>query len=377
MSQAVTHSREEFFRQHIARPPAQDAIITLSGGMPYDHEVGADQMDIVLVPCPFLPVHGAALTPALSEAIQSKLDKHGYVIINNCPWIDKSVFEEEVSINRALREEFQRNGDLSESKTQSGSALDPIFLIQMEERLSDPAVQGTLQFSTLDMQVEEEKGMLRLLMSPIGEISAVENEGGDDDISVIKPSQNTVLDERSYKTSGEFELHTDLTYAKKPPEYMGLYIGQTDLQRHAQSQLAHIDDALKKLSPQVIAELQKPNFKFALPDRGDAQQSFGVSSILKGLKKSFVTGAILTANDDSFDVRFRQDTVTGKTAEASNALNELAQAFDSVRFGYFPQPGTLMIVDNRKVAHGRTPFIASHDDDDRHMLRAYVNGGMA
>src|SRR5262249_30721913 len=61
-------------------------------------------------------------------------------------------------------------------------------------------------------------------------------------------------------------------------------------------------------------------------------------------------------------------------AEAEGALNALrgmagaAGATEAVQL----RPGSLLILDNRRCAHGRTRFPARFDGTDRWMLRVYV-----
>ena len=61
-----------------------------------------------------------------------------------------------------------------------------------------------------------------------------------------------------------------------------------------------------------------------------------------------------------------------KTREAAIAMQQLKKALYNNRFEYFLEPGDFLILDNRKVMHGRYPFQAYFDKKDRWLQRVYV-----
>ncbi len=336
----------------------QDAIITLSGDWVYESTLKSGQLDMVLEPNPYMfgPYIPAA-SPSLKETIQSKLHNHGYVIVNNAPCLDKSAYEDNVE---PLVDFLMKINQIEEQIAETRLSR------RDEQRLRNKIRQDfAKENSALNQKIKHEKNILRVVVNCIGHSVVFEGEGNDDmgDVSVIKPSRAIVSGETSFKTSNEFFPHTDMSYADNPPDFMTLYIGQTDQLRRAQSVFSSVDAAVKLLEPETITELLKEQFNFKLPNRANQRD-----------QSSFVQGAVLKdIGNGHYHVRFRRDTLSAQNNTATEALDKLKQAFGAVSFGYVAQPGTIMIVDNRRVLHGRSPFIASHDDDDRYVLRAYAS----
>lgn len=77
------------------------------------------------------------------------------------------------------------------------------------------------------------------------------------------------------------------------------------------------------------------------------------------------------------DPEIRYDAVYQRPAdpadrEAADALAALAEAIDATAVAHVLTTGQLLIVDNRRVVHGRTLFPARYDGTDRWLLRAMV-----
>jgi L-asparagine oxygenase len=58
--------------------------------------------------------------------------------------------------------------------------------------------------------------------------------------------------------------------------------------------------------------------------------------------------------------------------EAAHALAELRVALDEARTGHVLRSGDLMVLDNRRVAHARTPFVPRYDGRDRWLIRTMI-----
>jgi len=84
------------------------------------------------------------------------------------------------------------------------------------------------------------------------------------------------------------------------------------------------------------------------------------------------TAVILGRKDDPeicYDSVYMHPTNPGDTA-ARAALDDVAAAVQNRALSLVLEPGDLLLVDNRRVVHGRTPFPAAYDGKDRWLLRA-------
>lgn len=61
-------------------------------------------------------------------------------------------------------------------------------------------------------------------------------------------------------------------------------------------------------------------------------------------------------------------------AEAAAALRALHTRLDEVHMSHVMSPGDLLIFDNKRVVHSRTPFTARFDGTDRWLMRTMVSG---
>jgi L-asparagine oxygenase len=85
--------------------------------------------------------------------------------------------------------------------------------------------------------------------------------------------------------------------------------------------------------------------------------------------------AVLTGTREAPEIRF--DPVYMVPAdpaddEARSAFECLTEAVNAAAVGYVLQPGDLLVVDNRRVAHARSPFVPRFDGSGRWLLRAMV-----
>jgi len=60
--------------------------------------------------------------------------------------------------------------------------------------------------------------------------------------------------------------------------------------------------------------------------------------------------------------------------EAADALRELGACLDNVAISHVMERGDLLIFDNKRVVHARTPFTARFDGTDRWLMRTMICG---
>lgn len=78
------------------------------------------------------------------------------------------------------------------------------------------------------------------------------------------------------------------------------------------------------------------------------------------------------------DMRLRVDTVYLAPADprdraARTALHFMHSALDAAAVAHNLEPGDLLVLDNRRAAHARTPFVPRYDGRDRWLLRVMVS----
>lgn len=160
---------------------------------------------------------------------------------------------------------------------------------------------------------------------------------------------------QAYFTSGEFPLHTDLSYVPSPPNYLLTLCVAADELGGGVSKLASLQDAGQRLSSEDRAVLMQPCFSF---------------------ENAPNTGEGICANRPIHDVsegnecwRFRQDTLQYPPG-AARAVDNLTAVLEENVVHVTLQAGDLLVLDNHRIAHGRTAF---NVPSKRHLLRTYAD----
>lgn len=142
------------------------------------------------------------------------------------------------------------------------------------------------------------------------------------------------------------------------PSFVLLYCLRPDRERKAATIISDVRDILPLLSPKSVALLQRPIFRFKIPD------SFG--SVNEMSEKMAVLEGELSDPRFSYslDGKVVVDSADAtEEADAYAALKELDDAMNCVENQHrvFLEAGDLLIINNHATAHGRTDFVL-HDD---------------
>jgi hypothetical protein len=78
-------------------------------------------------------------------------------------------------------------------------------------------------------------------------------------------------------------------------------------------------------------------------------------------------------NQDLTQIVYDRALMTGLTRRAHKALDALSWSVSRVSKTVFLGTNDLLIIDNKRVVHGRTPFSARYDGSDRWIKRALVS----
>jgi L-asparagine oxygenase len=119
--------------------------------------------------------------------------------------------------------------------------------------------------------------------------------------------------------------------------------------------LPHLDD--------VIDVLRAPRFR----TRPDA--SFCETGARGDLGSPM---AVITGTDDDPMFTYDEDLMVGTDPEAERALARLTRVVHDRAVAVVLEAGDLLVLDNHRVVHGRSPFVARFDGADRWVQRAFV-----
>jgi clavaminate synthase/L-asparagine oxygenase len=158
------------------------------------------------------------------------------------------------------------------------------------------------------------------------------------------------------------EFHTEMAYHRLQPRFVMLACARADHEGKAATLVASIRNALPLMSQAAIDVLYDSpmpcNLDIAF--RGGQEPSPQVQvKVLDGER------------DDPF-LGYDRELLVPQDDVQARALQELSDALDAVTRSIQLQPGQLVIVDNYRTTHARTPFTPRWDGVDRWLHRMYI-----
>lgn len=158
------------------------------------------------------------------------------------------------------------------------------------------------------------------------------------------------------------EFHTEMAYHRLQPQYVMLACSRADHENKAATLVASIRRALPLIDKQHIAQL------LAEPVPCNVDIAFR-----GGDPDGPVTSVhVLTGDPQDPMLGYDRELLTPKTPEAKAAVAALSDALDEVTEQVRLDPGDLLIVDNYRTTHARTPFTPRWDGEDRWLHRMYI-----
>jgi hypothetical protein len=125
---------------------------------------------------------------------------------------------------------------------------------------------------------------------------------------------------------------------------------------------ADVDDVVTYLSDDDIAVLQTDQFTTTVDP----------SFMANGEPDATVVVTPLTKRRNDYTFVYDQLLMSGTTARAAHALQSLHRAVRRATRQIVLDSGDLLVIDNDRAVHGRTPFAPRYDGTDRWLKRALV-----
>lgn len=155
-------------------------------------------------------------------------------------------------------------------------------------------------------------------------------------------------------------FHTENAFHPQRPDFVMLLCLRSDHEKVAEIRTGCIRQVLSLLSGKSRDELFKPSFITSPPP------SFGLR------ENASEAHAILTGARDDPDMRIDVEATKPIDADAEAAMSDLGKLLAANSQALIPEPGDLVIIDNRVTVHGRSCFIPRYDGSDRWLQRTFV-----
>ncbi|HLJ98299.1 MAG TPA: TauD/TfdA family dioxygenase [Streptosporangiaceae bacterium] len=205
-------------------------------------------------------------------------------------------------------------------------------------------------------------GLLGIVAAVIGDQYGFKPELDGQIIQDIIPVAGFEETQQSISSTAELYTHVELAFTDDRADHLALFCLRADHERVAATTLSPIESMLPLLSGEAVEILGQHRFKTTVD-----------MSFLRGIgtTEPIYAGPIRVFSGSASRPRIRADfaETTGIDADAQAALDELRYAAEKVATSIFLEPGDLLVIDNHHAFHGRTPFTARGDGQDRWLLR--------
>lgn len=179
----------------------------------------------------------------------------------------------------------------------------------------------------------------------------------------LYPTPGNADKQSSESSSVLLAFHTELAFHPFLPDYVLLYGLRQDPYKEARTMFASVRRFFDLLSPAEKETL------FAKLFRTGIDYSFGNTAQERG------TGPLVSVlYGDRLDpfMRYDLDLMVGQTPAACRALEVVRELVNEVKQDVVVEPGSLLILDNRRCVHARSVFRATFDGRDRWLQRMSV-----
>jgi alpha-ketoglutarate-dependent taurine dioxygenase len=209
------------------------------------------------------------------------------------------------------------------------------------------------------------EGALTLIGCYLGSIFSFREEHEGVLIRSITPNnkKNSAVTGGSYGTH-ELKLHTEVAWADHRPDFIILFCLRKNPLSPAITTISFSQRAYEQLSPDDKVNLRLPAFHIALPE---LFRSIENNEKLWSEKVSIISGP-----ENAISVRANFNFMRCFNIQISKSL----KAFEDSSLKYIEEislnPGDMLILDNRKVLHGRYGFAAAFNGQDRWLQQVYA-----
>jgi L-asparagine oxygenase len=130
---------------------------------------------------------------------------------------------------------------------------------------------------------------------------------------------------------------------------------------NAVTYLLSLETLLKNLTPEEVEYLKRKEWLCRVD-----------ISFVRGGAKDTLRGPMAILQDDGTKLVFDQDLMTGMSHRADNLIRKIVDIYEQYKTGIVLETGDVLVIDNRKMVHGRSKFTPRYDGTDRFLIRCFA-----
>jgi L-asparagine oxygenase len=198
-----------------------------------------------------------------------------------------------------------------------------------------------------------------IILHVISEIIAYEAEGYGRIFQDIVPIQSMATAQTSLGSNTELEIHTEQAFSKLRPDILSLACIKGDIS--AYTYILPVQRIINNMNAEELELLHKPLWKT------------GVDLSFKLNGHEFIDGDIRGPMPilDNGQLIFDQDLMSGITEKSDKLVNKIVDIYYKHRIEHNLKPGEIILIDNNRAVHGRSPFFPKFDGNDRFLIRCF------
>jgi L-asparagine oxygenase len=206
--------------------------------------------------------------------------------------------------------------------------------------------------------------MQAIINHSCGQMVAYEAEGHGRLYQDMVPNRALALSQTSLGSGVELELHTEQAFSKLRPDVLSLAClrGHPD----AKTYVLPAHALLEHMTPFERKMLRRELWMTGV----DGSFKLGGHEFIEGDERGPL--AIIAGAEDDPTIVFDQDLMSGLTDEAHAMIARVVDVYQAQRFAVTLEPGQMLLVDNVRAVHGRSPFTPNFDGSDRFISRSFA-----
>ena len=190
-------------------------------------------------------------------------------------------------------------------------------------------------------------------------------EHGGRIVQNLVPTAATADLQMSTSSRSNLLFHTETAFHPHRPRHLALLCLRGNPEAH--TTLASIDDIVARLPAETVEIMRQPRFRTSVD-----------ASFLDGRMDEYgEPHVLLSGTDDEPTFVFDADLTIGIDADAERVVHAVTVAIEAATTSVVLEPGDLLLIDNNRAVHGRSPFTARFDGTDRWLQRAFIVADLA
>jgi hypothetical protein len=202
-----------------------------------------------------------------------------------------------------------------------------------------------------------------ILIHSISEMIAYEAEGFGHLFQDIVPVKSMSHEQTSIGSNTELEIHTEQAFSKLRPDILCLACLRGD--PNALTYILPLHKIMNEMTTEEKRLLRELLWQIGV------DLSFKLHG--KEFKEGEIRGpiSIISGEEDDPYLTFDQDLMFSFNETGEYLLKKIENIYYKDRFQHNLTSGEIILIDNRRAVHGRSPFFPKYDGNDRFLVRCF------